>query len=59
MFHFVNRRDAKRWLVEQDLEIDLDQFALVEQKGNMFVVSRGIDKLDLKQLPVVRMGYKL
>ncbi|MDO8556567.1 MAG: hypothetical protein Q7R96_05345 [Nanoarchaeota archaeon] len=59
MFHFVNRRNARKWLDEQQLNIDLDLFALVESNGRMFVVSRGVDNLDLKQLPVVRIGYRL
>ncbi len=59
MFHVVNRRVARRWLKEHEMDIDLDVFSLVEQNGCMFVVSRGVDAVDLKRLPVVRMGYKL
>ncbi|MDO8628534.1 MAG: hypothetical protein Q7R56_02160 [Nanoarchaeota archaeon] len=57
---FVSRRDARAWLVENQVVIDLDKFSLVEDRGKMFVICSDLRKVDFfDQLRIVRMGYRL
>jgi len=58
--HFLSRRDARKWLDDEGIVIDLDKFSLVEDRNKMFVVCSDLRKVDFfDELRVVRVGYKL
>ena len=56
---FLNKKESKKYLEENKLDVDLAVYALLEDEDEFFMVTRDVAKLDLDSLKIKRIGLKL
>ncbi len=56
MFTFLNKRKSMRWCEENNLKIDLDKYALVENDKRCYIISKDLAKLDMAGLNIIHIG---
>ena len=56
---FLNKKESKKFLEEKKLDINLNEYALLENNNEIFLITRDIEKLDLSSLKIKRIGLRL
>lgn len=59
MFRFINRRDSRRLIAENNLDVDLDSFFIVKKDSLFYIISRDVEKISLDDYRIVSMGLKI